>query len=361
MADSTAISALYAARPTLKVAGQVRAALSDALVSLSVEEDTAGLCRCEMSFANWGPRSGGVDYVFFDRQLLDFGARLQVTLGSGDAEAQVFDGRITAIEGRFPRERGPEIGILAEDAFQNLRMTRRTRSFEELTDADLFQRIAQEHSLQTSIDLTGPRHKVLAQVNQSDLAFLRSRARAIDAETWLEGTTLHAQQRSRRNAGEVTLRYRERLFELAVSADLAHQRTSYGVSGWDVASKQQILGEAGASILGAEVQDQDTGSSVLETAFAQRKERVVHLVPLSGDEARGLAESHYRMAARRFVSGEGLAEGDGRIRVGGRLRLEGLGPLFDGRYVVVRARHEFDQLAGLRTLFSVERPGLGKP
>jgi hypothetical protein len=46
--------------------------------------------------------------------------------------------------------------------------------------------------LSAKVRADGPTYKILAQVNQSDLAFLRERARTIDAELWLDGRTLNA-------------------------------------------------------------------------------------------------------------------------------------------------------------------------
>ena len=37
----------------------------------------------------------------------------------------------------------------------------------------------------------GPRYDVVQQLNQSDLAFLRERARLVQAELWCDGRTLH--------------------------------------------------------------------------------------------------------------------------------------------------------------------------
>ena len=46
---------------------------------------------------------------------------------------------------------------------------------------------------------------MLAQVNQSDLAFLRDLARREDAQIWVDGTTLKAATRAPRNGGTVEL------------------------------------------------------------------------------------------------------------------------------------------------------------
>jgi phage protein D len=353
--------AQYSALPNLVVQGQPAAELCEALLSLSVEEDDSGLRRCEMALGNWGSRQDGAGFLFFNRDALDFGTEIAVEVGTGETEATVFEGRITGIEARYPRDRSPEITFLAEDRLQDLRMTRRSRTHESSSDAELFRQIASEHGLTPRVDLDGPTHRVLAQVNQSDLAFLRDRARAIGAEVWVRGQTLYAQPRASRQQGRVELDHGDRLWEFSVIADLATQRTSYWVSGWDVAGKASITYEADASILGEELREHDGGGALLQRAFGARPEQAAHCVPLTAEEARLQAESRYRGMARRFVTGRGVAEGDGRIGVGVEVVLGGLGLLFDGSYYVSETRHLFDRSAGLRTVFSVERAGLGRP
>ncbi|MCK7496575.1 MAG: hypothetical protein MZW92_40915 [Comamonadaceae bacterium] len=191
-----------------------------------MHEDTAGLYRCEATFGNWGSGNGSVNFLCADRSVLDFGKSLAIEVGDGDARAQVFAGRITALEGRFPQQSPPEILVLAEDRFQDLRMVRKTRSFERLSIADLVARIAGDHGLRRRVAVDGPTFALLTQVNQSDLAFLRECARQVDAELWLDGDTLHVQARARRKTAEVRLAYGQRLREFAVCADLAGQRSA---------------------------------------------------------------------------------------------------------------------------------------
>ncbi len=359
MPDSTSAPALFAARPKFFVAGQEQQELADALVELAVEEDTEGLCHCEATFSNWGPRDGAAGYLFFDRQLLDFGTALRIELGAGDTAGTVFDGKISAIEGRFASSRPPEVLVLAEDRLQDLRMTRHTRTYEQVSDEDVARQIASRQGLQAVVDVSGPTHRVLAQLNQSDLAFLRERARAVDAEVWVEGGDLHVQQRARRSAGQVTLTFGAALHDFTVSADLAGQVTEFDVTGWDVSGKQAISESADGSVISGELQGDTGGGSLLQSAFGDRKQQVVHHVPLTSQEARALAEAHYRRVARRFVTGSGVADGDARLRVGAHLTLGGLGELFDGQYVITRSRHSFDSLRGARSRFDVERPGIG--
>jgi phage protein D len=347
---------LKAARPMIAIGGQDQPALTHGLLSLEVVEDAHGLYRCEASFGNWGTINGGIGFLYFDRRTLDFGKPFAVKLGTDT----IFDGRIMGLEGQFPEGRSPELTVLAEDRLQDLRMTRRTRTFADLSDADVIRRIAGDHGLTPNVDVPGGAHKVLAQVNQSDLAFLRERARAIDAELWMDGSKLFAKSHAGRNAGKLTLTYGRELREFAVAADLAGQRTSVTVNGWDVSSKRGLQHEATDSVLSGELNGDASGASLLQTALGQRKEALAHTVPLNSSDAQARAETHFRRTARRFVRGRGVAETSSKLRVGAYVDLRGLGPLFNGKYYVAEMCCLFDGTHGLRTEFMAERPGLGR-
>jgi phage protein D len=360
MATANARATLYPARPTLRIDGQLKQSLGESdLQSLLVEETTLGLFRCEANFLNWGPRQGQVGFVYFDRQTLDFGKVFSVEFGPPGADNPVFAGRITGIEAHYPLDRPPEIQILAEDRLQDLRMERRTRSFENVTDADVIRRIATQHGLTAQVDIDGPTYRTLVQFNQSDLAFLRERVAAVDAELWIDNRTLYAQARSRRSAGTVSCAYGKELLEFSVLADLAHQRTAVKVSGWNANAKDSITAEAGESAISAELQGGRGGGAVLGQALAPRRDRVVLAMPLSQPEARQLAEARYRTQSRRFIRGSGIVDGNARLRVGATVALQGLGAFFDGPYYVTLARHAFTLQDGYRTAFEAERAGIG--
>ena len=57
----------------------------------------------------------------------------------------MFTGWISAIEAVFQEVREPQVVIFAEDKLMKLRMTRRTKTYERVTDADLASAIASEH------------------------------------------------------------------------------------------------------------------------------------------------------------------------------------------------------------------------
>jgi phage protein D len=352
----------YVSTPVLTVAGQTNATLATDLLSLAVEENIVGMIWCEARFNNFGYRNNTPGYLYLGRDTLDFGTDLGVTFGAGDQTRQVFTGKVSAIQADYPAADAAQVLIFAEDSLQAFRMTRRTRSFETSSTADIAQQLASEHSLTPSVNLTGPTRDVVTQVNQSDLAFLRSLARTDDGEVWLDGTTLHLEARPDRatDSGDtIDLYYGGGLVSLSVRADLADQCTELGVAGWDVANKDAISETSDASDLGSELGSDTSGASILSTALGQRKERIVRAAPLSTADATALAKAAYLERARRFVCGTGMTTGTAPMRVGSQVNLTGLGGIFEGVYYVSRTRHMFDVAEGYRTEFDVERAGIG--
>src|SRR5580765_829315 len=166
---SPSATGLAAARPAFTIGGEDKAFLAAGLLGLVVHETVAGLFRCEATFGNWGNKDGQTDFLYFDRDVFEFGKDFAITVG----DATIFAGKITALEAHFPEGRPAEIAVLAEDRFQDLRMTRRSRTFADMSDSAVMSQIAQDHGLTPQVNVSGPTHKLLAQVNQSDLAFMR--------------------------------------------------------------------------------------------------------------------------------------------------------------------------------------------
>jgi len=355
MADG-ANSAVSGARPSIEIEGQRDATLTSALQTLLIVESSDGLYRCEATFGNWGgtERAG---FQHFDRSKLEFGKGFVVKLGSG---AALFDGRISAITAAYPDGGPPQVGVCAEDRLQDLRMTRRTRSFDQVSAGDVIRSIANDHGLQPQVNLSGQTYKLLAQVNQSDLAFIRDLARREDAQVWVEGSNLKAAQRPQRNGSTVELAWAGSLREFHVSADLAHQRTKLVAAGWNVGDKEAAKHEATAAAIGGELNGGASGAQTLQSAFGERADTLAHALPTTGAEAQVLAEASFRNMARRFVVGRGVAETRPELRVGAKVSLGSVGPLFEGEYTVTDVRHRFDARTGLRTEFLCDRPSIGQ-
>ena len=343
-------------QPVINVGGEDDLALGDRLVNMSILENTNGLYRAEVTFDNWGEINGDFGFLYFDRQKLDFGRSFKIKLD----DDTFFDGRIMGLEAKFDASGTQKVLVLAEDRFQDLRMTRRTRTFADVSDSDVINQIASDHGLTPDVNVDGPTYKVLAQINQSDLAFLRERARTIDAELWMDGNTLNAKTHTDRGNGSLQMILGGKLHDFTATADLAMQRTSVLVNGWDVSSKSALQHESDDSTISGELNGDLSGSGILQTAIGVRKESLVHTIPFTSQEARSTADAFFKMNARRFVMGRGVADTDIALRVGSHVDLRGLGPMFSGKYYVTEVKHMFERSRGLRTEFKAERPGIGR-
>lgn len=321
---------------------------------------TEGLAAdLEIEFSNWGTASDGTTgFTLFDGSILDFGKAIEIQSSGG----VLFSGKILSMEGRFPESAPPTLVVRADDGLQDLRMTRRTRSFENVSDSDILTRIAQDHSLTADVNLTGPTRARVVQANQSDLAFARERARIADADLWVEDGKLRARSRASRESSQLELARGANLLSFQVAADLAHQRTSLVVGGWDLGSKQAVAVTTAASDISDIVDPSGkSGPQVLQDALGDRVDTVAHAGPWDDQDARAMGKARFSTMARSFLRGRGRTVADPNLRPGRTVRLTGLGPWYSGEYGIAQAEHRFDQAQGLWTEIALERAWIGQP
>lgn len=352
---------LVSTTPVFKVDGTAEGSLARDLLHLEVEESTAGLKTLQARFLDVGPAPSGDAETsqHLDGSVLDFGKRIEVSLGPPGTERIVFEGRMSALESSF-EEGGPALAtIFAEDALMKLRMTQRFRTYENVTDADIASAIASEHGLTPSTAADGPSYDRVQQLNMSDLAFLRDRGALVQAEVWAEGDTLNFKTRGNRSAPALTLVKDNQLIGAELRADLAHQRSKVKVSGYDAQARDVIEEEAGGDVVSGEAAGGVTGPATLDRALGERVHHRVRDVPLVSGEATAFARNELLRRARAFVSMVGTTSGSPDLVVGSMLTLERVGPPFAGDgWFVTRVRHTWDIQRGHRTHFEAERAGL---
>ena len=344
--------------PVFKLDGQVEGSLGRDLLRLEVEHSVEGLKTLSAHFIAVGPSSSESEQLLhLDGSDLDFGKRLEVSLGAPGDERVVFQGLISALEADFDEGSATRAVVFAEDALMKLRMTRRMKTYENVSDADLATQIAGEHGLSPDTAADGPTYDVVQQWNQSDLAFLRERARLVQAEVWADDQTLLFKTRPNRTGTTLTLTRGRQLISARVRADLAHQRSTVKVSGFDASQRAQIEQEAGGNAIQAEASGGRTGPSVLQQALGERVSHRVREAPLVDAEATAWAEAEMLRRSRAFVTITGTTNGSPDMVVGSKLTLEDCGDAFDGGdYYVTRVTHTFDLDSGHRTHFDAERP-----
>ncbi len=358
---------LTATAPVFKVDGALSRDLAHDLSRLEIEEATDGLKSLTLKLIAQGPRPGEADeqLLYLDGSVIDFGRAIEVSIGPGDAARIVFSGLVSAIEARFlPGSGVPHVVVYAEDRLMALRTTHRIKTWEQMSDADIAGAIAAEHGLQADVSAPGPTYDVVQQWNQSDLAFLRERARLIQAEIWFEDDQLKFKSRSQRNGTAITLVQGGDnpdlagcgLLDVVLRADLAHQRTQVRTSGYDASARDAIDEQADADVIQAEISGGRTGPQILQQAFGERVSYRVREAPLVAGEASDWARAEMLRRCRSFVTATGTTNGTPDMVVGSRLTLQGVGAPFEGDgYTAVRVCHTYDLKSGHRTHFEAQR------
>lgn len=344
--------------PVFTVNGELAPILARDCVRLEIDEGVEGLRTLQAHFLAVGAGATGPPQpmLHLDGATIDFGKAIEVCVGPDTDQRTVFDGVISAVEVVFGDGEPPHVVVLAEDALMRLRMTRRMRTYQNVTDGEIAQAIAAEHGLTADVTVDGPRYDVVQQLNQSDLAFLRERARLVAAELWCTGRTLHVSSRPRRQGTVVTLVQGNQLISARLCADLAHQRSEIVVTGYDAQAKDVIDERAGPDVVDAEITGGRTGPRVLEKALGASTTLRVREAALTGAEANAWARAEMLRRGRRFVTVTGTTRGSPDLVMGSAVTLQRVGQPFEGAgYYVTRLTHTFDLQRGLQTRFEAER------
>lgn len=180
---------------------------------------------------------------------LDFGAELKVPAPQDGPT--LFAGRVCGRRHHYPQDSAPSVTISAVDTLGRLRSERRTRVFENLTDADIITNVVESHGLIASVEVGFQLavHRQVVQSNQDDAEFLMERARRHDLSFALEEDTVVVRPISNDpHAGVLTLGNELKAFD--VSAHLREQVSSLTVHGWQPSTKLALhaVGNLGAIV-----------------------------------------------------------------------------------------------------------------
>ena len=325
---------------------------------MELNEKESGLSALELRFSNIASlTSGTVEFAFEDEDSLKLGDRIAVYAGDENAPTEIFSGIVTGLEADFPENDVPTLTALAEDRLQQARLKRHTRSFKDRSLADIARTIAADHGLKPVINGFNTTVPVEMQMNKSDLAFLRRLLERYDGDLQVVGEELQISPRGESRRNEIELAFQSQLRRVTVLADLSHQASEITVTGWDASRGERFTGRSTGVHHGPG--SGRAARDVLLEAVPWRSMQMSNFAISNGDEAGALANGLIDHRQRRFLTLQGVAEGNPALRVGSHATLTGLGPRFSNTYYVTSCRHRFDLTAGYETDFTGECGFLG--
>jgi phage protein D len=288
-----------------------------------------------------------------DDKRLDPGKGLKLSARPADGEEQpVFDGEIVELEPDFGAAANRMV-IRAFDRMHRLSRGRHVRSFINVTDGDLVQKIAGELGLTARIGATTQVHPYVFQNNETNLEFLRSRATALGYLMFMDGKTLHFEPPEAEGQA-VELKWHANLKEFRPRLTTVDQVTVSTVRGWDPATRQEIVGQVKNGNGLPDVGERRKPGPLAQNAFGLEAGFLTVDRPVrSQAEAERLAQATVDRLWGRFLSADGVCAGNSRIVAGSPIKLVNVGDRFSGTYLVTTARHVYSRDGGYLTHFEV--------
>jgi phage protein D len=290
-----------------------------------------------------------------DDERLALGTAVEISLGYGDGRDPVIVGEITALEPTFSVAGPPTLVVRGYDKRHRLNAAPFTHSYVDATDSQIAQQICDLRHVPIEATDSGVRHAYVLQADQTDLDFLRQRARRIHFELAMDqrGTLLFRPVASG-TSSVLTLSLDEDLLEFRPRMALV-PLTEVEVLGWDPKEKQTIRASAKAGDELSTMAGERTAAQQAEAVFGSTVETMVRAAAFTQAEADRLALGRFNAAALDFIRGDGRARGRTDLRAGVVIHLDGIGERFSGDYYVTSAVHSYSREGGYLTDFHVRR------
>lgn len=292
-------------------------------------------------------------------KILTFGAPVKVLMGYGDIKglSTMITGTITEISTNFPETGTPEISIAGYDRAFPLTLGKNSHPWADSSDSDVVAGIARGYNLMGDIEATLEKHPVVEQNQESDLEFINKLAKRNHYTVYVQEDRLRFGKPKEQGSGALRLRWGEGLLSFKPEANLAGQVARVEVVGWDVKTKETIVGRAESGAVSGLDSGHSSAANLLgNTKFQQPVLRLRQPV-FSQADADKRARAALNEKAKQFLTGDAESIGLPEIRPDTNVALDNLGAHFSKTYYVQQATHKVDT-NGYRTRFKVAESSL---
>ncbi|WP_346294324.1 VgrG-related protein [Sphaerothrix gracilis] len=334
--------------------------------------------------------SGQVETDTWQHQdLFEIGKSVKIGFISSTTESQEFEeaeedwvleGEITGMESHFTSGSQAPIIVRGYDVSHRLHRGRYNRSFQNMTDTDIVNKIAGEVGIPTgTVDQTqGPfgygdvngSNGYTFQHDQTNMEFMRQLANRNGFELFVQAGKLNFRQPKADDS--IKLKWLRDLHSFRVRVTSAEQVNGVEVRGWDYSAKQPIVSTKNK---GQTLTKNDYGEgSKTSTSFKGKPPTPTMVLvnqPVSvSKQADLLAQAICNELASEFVHADAEAEGNPAICPGKTIKLADMNK-YNGEYYVTEVRHTYQErtyltefsIRGLRggDLFSLLSAGSSAP
>ncbi|HXJ65903.1 MAG TPA: VgrG-related protein [Actinomycetota bacterium] len=290
-------------------------------------------------------------FDLFDKGTFSLGTKVDIAFSSEQELVTVTRGEVTAMT----VEPGPggrhQLVVTGLDATHRLARGPKTRSFQNMTDADIVSTIARDYDLDTDVDATPEVYEYVLQHSQTDYAFLRDRGERIGFDLYVADGTLYFKRHPESRESPPSLTWGDNLQSFRVRFSAAERCDEVTVRGWDPKNKATIVGRSDQGDTGSTASASSDLSDSAQRAFG-RVSRFAGQFPVSTQqEADALARSLLLKASGDEVVLKGEARGDPMIAAGAEVEIAEVGDRLSGSYLVTSVEHVYGGDAAYVTRF----------
>ncbi|MCB9566038.1 MAG: phage late control D family protein [Myxococcales bacterium] len=280
------------------------------------------------------------DFEWIDGGSVSEGKPVTISMGWGNDLGVVMIGEITGIELDVSADSEPRVTIRGYDRLHRLTRGRRTRAFVDQKDSAIAETIAKEHGLTASVTATSEVHPYVLQSEETDIAFLSARARAIGYTIFVEDKILYFVPRPLDDSASLTIDQKSDLLSLSVRTSVLGQVGGVEVRGWNPDEQAALVSKAEASAA-AKMGGSSVGGSVADERFGKVVGQVPGYPVITQAQADALAAAEVQTSALQHVTCEISIVGDKSVVVSDVVKIDGYGKRFSGSYYVDRVTHTF--------------------
>jgi phage protein D len=296
------------------------------------------------------------EFEIQNKNIFDLGKTIRIELGYNSKFTKMLEGEIVQIKPSYSSGSPTTLTIIGFDKMFRLSRTKHSRSFKNVKDSEIARKIAQELGLDYDIDSTSQTFDYIFQNNQSNLNFLKQRARRIDYEVEVEENKLiFKKARHEERKESVELKWDKNLMEFNPTIDATKIVSEVEVTGWSRKEKKLIKGIAKAGDEKKSIKGK-SGAQKSKSKFKNLNSKIFKVdIPLNTqEEADNIAKSRLNQINMEYLTGYGMAVGEPKITAGKMIKIMGLGNVVNGEYYVVSSEHMFST-KGYKTYFDVKR------
>jgi phage protein D len=294
-----------------------------------------------------------------DESIFTMGKSITIGIGYKQKFEELFNGDIIRIDYKFQAQNVASLELVCFDKLFKMSRIKHQRAFLKMKDSAIAQQMASEAGLQTDVESTSETYDYIFQNNQSNLDFLRMRAKRIGYEVAAcEGKLVFKKARFSKQDKSVELKWGENLIEFNAKIDSTEVLEEIIVTSWDPLTKKEVEGKAKAGDEAKVASPSTMGTSEVKSKIKDSaKNYKIDIPNLKASEAKNLAKAELTRRSMEYLSADGTTIGNPKIKAAKIITIKEVGKKLSGDYYITSCEHIYTK-KGYKTIFEAKNNGI---